>query len=100
MESFMSSLAKAVRQIVPGQVKEARSTQLVINENLGTRIRTLREAGGLTQMDLALAIGVTQAALSAWETGNSLNLKLQTFLRILDVLGVAEPEYLIRGTDW
>lgn len=96
----MSSLAKAVRQIVPEQVKEGRSAQLVINESLGTRIRTLREAGGLTQMDLALAIGVTQAAVSAWEAGNSLNLKLQTFLRILDVLGVAEPEYLIRGTDW
>ena len=26
--------------------------------------------------------------------------KLQTFLRILDVLGVAEPECLMRGTDW
>ena len=47
--------------------------------SLGTRIRTLREAGGLTQTDLAGAIGVTQAALSAWEAGNSLNLKLQTF---------------------
>ena len=77
-----------------------RSAQLVINESLGTRIRTLREAGGLTQMDLATAIGVTQAAVSAWETGNSSNLKLRTFLRILDVLGVVEPEYLIRGTDW
>jgi DNA-binding transcriptional regulator YiaG len=96
----MSSLAKAVGQIVPEQVKEARRAPLVINESLGTRIRTLREAGGLTQMDLALAIGVTEAAVSAWETGNSLNLKLQTFLHILDVLGVAEPEYLIRGTDW
>jgi transcriptional regulator with XRE-family HTH domain len=93
----MSSLAKAVTTIVPEQMKEA---QPVINESLGTRIRTLREAGGLTQMDLALAIGVTQAAVSGWETGNSLNLKLQTFLRILDALGVAEPEYLIRGTDW
>jgi transcriptional regulator with XRE-family HTH domain len=51
-------------------------------------------------MDLAMAIGVTEAAVSAWEAGNSLDLKLQTFLRILDALGVAEPEYLIRGTDW
>jgi DNA-binding transcriptional regulator YiaG len=96
----MSSPAKAVREIAPGQVKEARSAPVGINESLGTRIRTLREAGGLTQMDLAMAIGVTEAAVSAWETGNSLDLKLQTFLRILDVLGVAEPEYLIRGTDW
>ena len=95
----MSSLAKAVRPIVSEQVG-ARSTQLVITESLGTRIRTLRQAGGFTQMDLAIAIGVTEAAVSAWETGNSLDLKLQTFLRILDVLGVAEPEYLIRGTDW
>jgi transcriptional regulator with XRE-family HTH domain len=93
----MPSLGKAVREVVPEPVHEAR---LVINERLGTRIRTLREAGGLTQTDLALAVGVTQAAVSSWETGNSLNLKLQTFLRILDVLGVAEPEYQIRGTDW
>jgi transcriptional regulator with XRE-family HTH domain len=77
-----------------------KSAQLVINQSLGIRIRTLREAAALTQTDLAMALGVTQAAVSAWETGNSLNLKLQTFLRILDVLGVAEPEYLIRGTDW
>ena len=93
----MSNLVKAVRQCASAS---ERSTQLVINESLGTRIRTLREAGGLTQTDLAVAIGVTEAAVAAWETGNSLNLKLQTFLRILDVLGVAEPEYLIRGTDW
>ncbi len=96
----MSSLAKAARVIVPAQVKEACSAPPRINESLGIRIRTLREARGLTQLDLATAIGVSQAAVSAWETGNSLNLKLQTFLRILDVLGVAEPEYLIRGTDW
>ena len=76
------------------------SAQLVINESIGTRIRTLREAGGFTQKDLAVAMGVTQAAVSAWESGNPSNLKLQTFLNILDVLGVAEPEYLIRGTDW
>jgi DNA-binding transcriptional regulator YiaG len=96
----MSSLANAVRAIAPGQVKEARGAPLGMNESLGTRIRTLREAGGLTQTDLAVAIGVTEAAVAAWETGHSLNLKLQTFLRILDVLGVAEPEYLIGGTDW
>jgi transcriptional regulator with XRE-family HTH domain len=93
----MSSLGNAVRRAVPEPVNEARR---VINDRLGTRIRTLREAGGLTQTDLALAVGVTQAAVSSWETGNPLNLKLQTFLRILDVLGVAEPEYQIRGTDW
>lgn len=96
----MSSLAKEPRETVPEQVKDGSGVPLVINESLGTRIRTLREAGGLTQMDLALAIGVTEAAVSAWEAGHSLNLKLQTFLRILDALGVAEPEYLIRGTDW
>jgi DNA-binding transcriptional regulator YiaG len=96
----MSSLAKGVRAIAPRQAKETRSAPTGINESLGTRIRILREAGGLTQTELAVAIGVTEAAVSAWETGNYLNLKLQTFLCILDVLGVAEPEYLIRGTDW
>ena len=93
----MPSLGKAVKKVVPEPVDKA---PLAINASLGTRIRTLREAGGFTQTDLALAVGVTQAAVSSWETGNSLNLKLRTFLRILDVLGVVEPEYQIRGTDW
>jgi transcriptional regulator with XRE-family HTH domain len=70
---------------------------LDINGHMGTRIRTLREARGLTQTDLAMAVGVTKAAVSAWETGYSANIKLKTFLRVLEVLGVSKPESLIRG---
>lgn len=54
-------------------------------------------------MELAVVIGVSQAAVSAWEAGGSLNLRLQTFLRSYAYsmpLGVPQPEYLIRGTDW
>jgi transcriptional regulator with XRE-family HTH domain len=70
-----------------------------MDETMGTRIRTLREAKGLTQAQLAEKVGVTKGAVSAWETGYAKNLRLQTFLRLLDVLGVSKPEYLIWGTD-
>jgi transcriptional regulator with XRE-family HTH domain len=66
---------------------------------MGTRIRALREARELTQTDLAVAVGVTKTAVSAWETGHAVNIRLQTFLRVLEVLGVSKPEDLIWGRD-
>jgi putative transcriptional regulator len=80
-----------------GQFKHAYA--LDINESMGTRIRALREAKALTQTDLAIAVGVTKTAVSAWETGQALNIRLQTFLRVLNVLGVSKPEDLIWGTQ-
>jgi transcriptional regulator with XRE-family HTH domain len=70
-----------------------------MDETMGTRIRTLREAKGLTQQQLADELGVTKGAVSAWETGYAENIRLQTFLKLLDVLGVKKPEYLIWGAD-
>ncbi|WP_139650532.1 helix-turn-helix domain-containing protein [Raoultibacter phocaeensis] len=40
--------------------------------NLGTTIARLRKQGGLTQNDLAEHLGVTKAAVSKWEVGQSL----------------------------
>ena len=40
--------------------------------NTGTLIRALREERGLTQRQLADALGVTDKAVSKWETGKGL----------------------------
>lgn len=63
---------------------------------MGTRIRVLRNAKFLTQEELGDLVGVTKGAVSQWEGDKTENIKLQTFLRLLDVLGT-KFEYLIFG---
>lgn len=42
---------------------------LVMPEGIGERIRFIRRASGLTQTQLAEALGVVQQSVSAWERG-------------------------------
>lgn len=63
---------------------------------MGDRIKMLREAKELTQTQLGELVGVTKSAVSQWELGQTSNIKLQTFLRLLDVLGT-KYEYLVFG---
>jgi transcriptional regulator with XRE-family HTH domain len=65
-------------------------------ETMGDRIRYLRGIKGLSQTDLADRVGVTKSAVSQWELGQSANIKLQTFLKLCEVLGCL-PEFLIYG---
>jgi transcriptional regulator with XRE-family HTH domain len=39
---------------------------------MGQQIRALRDAAGLTQMELAVRLGVTPAHISLWETGQTM----------------------------
>ncbi len=41
--------------------------------NIGYNIRRLRNQRGITQEQLASRMGVTSAAVSKWESGDSLN---------------------------
>lgn len=67
-------------------------------ETMGDRIKMLREAKGLTQEQLGKLVGVSKAAVSQWELGQAQNIKLETFLTLLNVLGV-KYEYLIYGPN-
>jgi transcriptional regulator with XRE-family HTH domain len=67
-------------------------------QTMGDRIKLLREAKGLSQLDVGKVVGVSKQAVSQWESGQTANVKLQTFLRLCEVLG-AKPEYLIFGAD-
>lgn len=43
----------------------------MIVKNLRSKIPDLREAKGLTQLDLALEVGVTETTIANWEKGRS-----------------------------
>jgi transcriptional regulator with XRE-family HTH domain len=68
----------------------------VLMETLGDRIKMLRIAKGLSQSELAQQVGVTKSAVCQWELSQTANVKLATFLRLCEALGV-RPEYLIFG---
>jgi DNA-binding XRE family transcriptional regulator len=67
-------------------------------ETMGQRIRMCREAQGMTQTDLAKAVGVSRGAVAQWELGIVANIRLQAFLRLCEVLRTT-PQYLIFGSD-
>lgn len=67
-------------------------------DTMGDRIRQLRAARNLTQEQLAKLAGVTKSAVSQWENGSTKDLKLKTFLLVLEALGT-DANYLIWGSD-
>jgi len=65
-------------------------------ETMGDRIKRLRVARGYTQEAFGQLVGVTKSAVSQWEDGSSKNVKLETFVRVLEVLHT-DANYLIWG---
>lgn len=66
-------------------------------DSVGGRIRALRRERGLTQDDLAAAVGVSRSAVAQWETDRAGQIR-GNLARIASVLG-ASVEFLIMGTD-
>jgi len=64
--------------------------------DLGERIRLLREATGITQTDLAQLVGISRAAVSQWESGHAKSLKGENLYKAAKALGV-EPGALLIG---
>lgn len=60
---------------------------------VGGRIRDARRARGMTQEDLARAVGVSRSAVAQWETGRAGQLR-GNLARIAHVLGVAVAELM------
>lgn len=52
------------------------------------KIKTFREKAGMSQRDLAYAIGVSQAAVAQWETGAA-QPTLDNLRKVADVLGIS-----------
>jgi len=66
-----------------------------INERVGARIREIRVAKGLSQLDVALKMRTTATQVSYMENGR-ISMKLSTLVRIAHVLGVS-PDHLLRA---
>ncbi len=67
-------------------------------DTLGSRIKQLRQARGLTQPQLGKLVGVTKSAISQWESEATANIKLPQFLELCRILGT-DPYYLVFGND-
>jgi len=76
----------------------ARTEQNQFMGTMAERIKTLREAQGMTQTELAKLVGVSRGGVAQWELGLVQNIRLQAFLKLCDALRT-DPQYLIFGTD-
>lgn len=65
-------------------------------QTMGERIRILREQKDLTQDKLGELVGVSKSAVSQWECGETRNIKLETFLKLLEALEI-DFAYLLFG---
>ena len=63
-------------------------------EKIGSFIAENRKAKGLTQIEFAEKLGVTNKSVSRWETGKNMP-DVSLFLSICDVLGISVNELLI-----
>lgn len=65
-------------------------------KHMGDRIREMRIQKEWNQSELARRVGVARATVNQWESGAIKDIKLKTFLRVVQVLGCT-PNHLILG---
>lgn len=62
------------------------------------RLRELRKERGLTLLQVAERLGVTESTVQRYESGNIKNLKYETMIELAELFGVT-PAYLMGWTD-
>lgn len=79
--------------------EEARALELdnTANTTFGERLRQVRELEGLTQVEVAKGLEISQPLYQAWETGRK-NAKKETIKRLSDFFGVSYS-YLLGISD-
>jgi len=65
-------------------------------DNIGKRLKTRRLEHGYNQKDVASVAGVTNAAVSKWETNGGKSMSALVALRLAKHLGV-NPHWLVLG---
>ena len=63
---------------------------------ISDRIKQERERLGLSQRELGDRVGVTRAAVSKWENGDTQNMQLKNLLTLCETLNV-EVRHLVHG---
>jgi transcriptional regulator with XRE-family HTH domain len=70
------------------------------DDNIGIRIKKIREKKGISQRELAIKCGLSPGYLCALENGNAVNPTISVVARVALVLGVRfdelVPEYLFQ----
>jgi transcriptional regulator with XRE-family HTH domain len=61
-----------------------------VSETFGSRLRAAREQKGLTQVELAESLGISQSAVAQWESGRS-SPAPATAARLQKLLGISPP---------
>lgn len=67
-----------------------------MGKTIGERVRSMRKARGLTQVELAARAQIGQSALSLIEVGNTKYLRGGTLVRLAEALSVS-PSWLASG---
>lgn len=65
--------------------------------NWNKRIKEARLAAGMSNAELARAVGVSSAAVTLWENGTTKNLDAANCIRVCAALGI-RPEWLMFGS--
>ena len=62
--------------------------------DIGTKIKTARQAKGMTQEELGEILGVQKSAIAKYENGRVVNIKRSTLKKISDVLEIPPFELI------
>ena len=65
---------------------------------LNDRIKEMRKKKGLTLLEVAEYLGVQEATVQRYESGNIKNLKHETICKLADLFG-CDPQYLVGWTE-
>ncbi len=65
---------------------------------IGTYIKNLRVAKGLSQEELGNIVGVQRAAVQKWESGKTQNLKRDTLKKLAEFFGVSPATFIAEGS--
>lgn len=56
-----------------------------MKQSLGNRIKTMRINAGMTQQQIADAVGCSRVAVTKWESGDTKNLKFDNLIKLMAI---------------